>query len=41
MELSRDITHTTKDIPEIVAPDKLVDIAIALRDALLDLDRQL
>ena len=41
MELSMYITHTEKDIPEIVAPGKLVDIAIALRDVILELDRQL
>ena len=41
MELSTNITHTEKDIPDIVAPGKLVDIAIALRDVILELDRQL
>ena len=41
MELSTNITHTTKDVPEIVSSGKLVDIAIALRDVILELDNQL
>jgi aminopeptidase YwaD len=41
MDLSTNITHTTKDVPEIVDPGKLVDVAIALRDVIWELDRQL
>lgn len=40
MELSTYITHTANDIPEIVAPGKLVDIAVALRDVIVDLEPQ-
>jgi aminopeptidase YwaD len=39
MELSTEIIHTSEDRPEIVAVEKLVDIALALRDVLLRLDR--
>jgi aminopeptidase YwaD len=39
MELSTYVTHTPKDSPEIVDSTKLVNIALALRDLLLDLDR--
>ncbi|HEX6304436.1 MAG TPA: M28 family peptidase [Anaerolineales bacterium] len=38
MELSSEITHTPEDKPEIVAVEKLVDIALALRDMLQRLD---
>jgi aminopeptidase YwaD len=38
-ELMAEITHTPKDRPETVDPAKLVTVAIALRDLLLDLDR--
>ena len=34
-----EIAHTARDRPEIVEPGKLVDIALALRDLLLQLDR--
>ena len=37
MELSTYVTHTPKDRPELVDHDKLVNIAIALRDLLLEL----
>ena len=39
-ELMQEITHTPKDRPEIVDATKLVDVACALRDLLLHLDRQ-
>lgn len=39
MELSTEITHTPNDRPEIVAVEKLVDIALALREILLRMDR--
>jgi aminopeptidase YwaD len=38
-ELMADITHTPKDTVEIVDPAKLVTVAFALRDLLLDLDQ--
>jgi len=38
-ELMADITHTSRDTIEIVDPDKLVTVALALRDLLLYLDR--
>lgn len=41
MELSTHITHTPGDTPDLVDQDKLVNIALALRDLLLDLDRML
>jgi len=41
MELSTYITHTAKDHPELVDYDKLANVALALRDLLLDLDRRL
>lgn len=37
-ELWTNVAHTARDKPEIVDPGKLVDIALALRDLLLDLD---
>ncbi len=40
-ELWTNVAHTTRDKPEIVDAGKLVDIALALRDLLLDLDRVL
>jgi aminopeptidase YwaD len=40
MELSTYITHTPKDTPEIVDSTRLADVALALRDLLLDLDRR-
>lgn len=39
-ELMAKITHTAKDTPEIVDPGKPVTVASALRDLLLELDRQ-
>lgn len=41
MELSTQITHTPEDRPEIVDVEKLVDIAFALKEVLLRLDRTL
>ena len=41
LELMAEITHTPKDRPEIVDTAKLVSVALALRDLLLHLDRQL
>ncbi len=41
MELSTHITHTDKDSPELVDLNKLVNLALALRDLYLDLDRSL
>jgi hypothetical protein len=41
MELTTYITHTPKDRPEIVDMNKLVLIAMALRDLLLSLNRYL
>lgn len=38
MELSTYVTHTAKDSPELVDRAKLVNVALALRDLLLDLD---
>jgi aminopeptidase YwaD len=38
VELSTYVTHTAKDSPEMVDPTKLVDIGLALRDLLLNLD---
>jgi len=38
-ELMADTTHTPKDTIEIVDPAKLVTVAFALRDLLLDLDQ--
>jgi hypothetical protein len=32
IELSTDVTHTSKDRPELVDYSKLVDIALALQD---------
>jgi aminopeptidase YwaD len=40
MELSTYVTHTPKDTPEIVDSTRLADVALALRDLLLDLDRR-
>ncbi len=37
-QLAVDITHTPKDHPDIVDPSKLVDIALALRDLVRDLN---
>jgi aminopeptidase YwaD len=37
MELSTYVTHTARDHPELVDYDKLVNVALALRDLLLDL----
>ncbi len=37
MHLTTYITHTPKDNPDIVDYDKVVDIALALRDLVLDL----
>jgi aminopeptidase YwaD len=37
MELSTHITHTPKDRPELVDCTKLMDVALALRDLLLDI----
>jgi len=39
MELSTHVTHTPQDSPELVEPNKLVAVALALRALLLDLDR--
>jgi aminopeptidase YwaD len=39
MELSTHVTHTDKDRPELVDLAKLANIALALRELLLDLDR--
>jgi aminopeptidase YwaD len=39
MELSTDITHTAQDSPALVDCHKLVEVALALRDLVLDLDR--
>ncbi len=39
MELSTHVTHTPQDSPELVDPNKLVAVALALRALLLDLDR--
>ena len=39
MELSTYVTHTPKDSPELVDYDKVVDIALALRDLVLDLSQ--
>jgi len=36
-QLAVDITHTPKDHPDIVDPSKLVEIALALRDLMMDL----
>ena len=41
MELTTYITHTPRDSPEIVDMNKLVSIALALRDLLLSLNRYL
>ena len=32
--LSSEIAHTTRDVPEIIDPDKLVEVALAIRDLL-------
>jgi aminopeptidase YwaD len=40
MELSTYVTHTPNDTPEIVDSTRLADIAFALRDLLVDLDRR-
>jgi aminopeptidase YwaD len=40
MELSTYVTHTPKDTPELVDCARLADVAFALRDLLLDLDRR-
>ncbi len=40
-ELMTEYTHTPKDRPEIVDTTKLVTVAYALRDLLLDVDQQL
>jgi aminopeptidase YwaD len=40
MHLSTYITHTEKDVPELVDTSKLAETALALRNLLLDLDRQ-
>jgi hypothetical protein len=37
MELSTYVTHTARDHPALVDYDKLVNVALALRDLLLDL----
>lgn len=37
VELSTHVTHTPKDNPEIVEPEKLIDIALALRELVLGL----
>ena len=39
MELSTYITHTPKDHPDLVDTLKLVNIAMALRDLILDLGK--
>ena len=41
MELMAEITHTPKDVPETVEPAKLVMVAHALRDLLVNLSRQM
>ncbi len=38
-ELWTEIAHTPKDVPEIVDGERLVNVAIALRELLLDLNR--
>ena len=38
-ELMAEITHTPKDTPEIIEPSKLVDVAHALRDLIVQLDQ--
>jgi hypothetical protein len=38
MELSTYVTHTPQDTPDIVDRNRLADVALALRDLLLDLD---
>jgi aminopeptidase YwaD len=40
MYLSTYVTHTKKDHPRLVEPSILVEIALSLRDLLLDLDKQ-
>jgi aminopeptidase YwaD len=37
VELSTYVTHTPKDNPEIVEPEKIVDIALALRELMIGL----
>ncbi len=37
-QLMAEITHTPKDIPDIVDSDKLASVAVALRDLLFELD---
>jgi aminopeptidase YwaD len=41
MELLAEVAHTPKDSPEIVDTSKLADVAAALRDLVLDLDRRM
>ena len=38
-ELMAEITHTPRDVPELVDTEKLVKISLALKDLLLQLDR--
>lgn len=38
MELETTVVHTTKDTPEIVDPAKLVEVALALRDLLVQFE---
>jgi aminopeptidase YwaD len=40
MELSTEVTHTPRDRPELVDCAKLADVALALRDLLLDMSGQ-
>ena len=39
VEVETSITHTPKDRPDLVDCDKLVHVALALRDLLLALDK--
>ncbi|MCJ7624274.1 MAG: M28 family peptidase [Anaerolineaceae bacterium] len=41
MELSAKITHTPRDTPDLVDHTKVANIALALRDLLLEIDRSL
>jgi len=40
MDLSTYITHTSKDIPEIVDVNKLVEVALALQEIIENLNRE-
>jgi hypothetical protein len=39
MEIKSTVAHTALDRPELVDPQKLADIALALRDLLLALEK--